>query len=114
MSITVAWEMRTTPAYDPWPEITRPVPVAYTCPEHGTRPIYDRDAAATVALHLMHEHGVPGLASDNCVCGWRFERDEYADGPAYDNGNRGTHWPQHAAWIAEQHGVNVTPPEGVA
>ena len=111
MSITVTWEMRTTPACDPWPETTRAVPVAYTCPEHGTHPICDRDAAATVALHLIHEHGAPGFAGDNCVCGWRFVQDPRADGAAYHNGNRGAHWPRHAAWVAEQHGVDVTPPE---
>ena len=109
--IKIRWATVTSPAFPPWPEITRAVPAGYICPDHGAREWTGNHAAEMVADHLIDAHGAPQPRWEDCPCGWRVERDPYADGTAYYNGNRGTHWPRHAAWVAEQHGVNVTPPE---
>lgn len=110
--IKIRWQTVTSPAYPPWPEITQAVAVSYDCPDHGNLEIHGNNAAGFIAEHLIWGHGAPAPhGDDGCPCGWRFEQDPYADGTAYYNGNRHTHWPRHAAWVAEQHGVDITPPE---
>ena len=109
--IKIRWATVTSPAFPPWPEITQAVPVGYDCLDHGAHEWVGNHAAEMVADHLIDMHGAPRARWENCPCGWRFVQGPRTDGAAYYAGNRAWHWPRHAAWVAERHGVDVAPPE---